>query len=97
MVSAVNHSEILIGPIKAGPRARDHVDAMFGHLSIEIATVDGPLARRAAAVRAQTDLKLPDAYALATAVHAEATGHADVRLATFDKAVLRAYAELHPA
>ncbi len=94
MLSAVNYSEILIGPIKAGQQARDHVDAMLGHFSIEIMIVDGALARRAAAVRARTDLKLPDAYTLATAIHAEHNGHDDVRLASFDKAVLRAHAQL---
>jgi len=54
------------------------------------------LARRAAAVRARTKLKLPDAYALATAIHAEHDGHDDVRLETFDKKVVKAYADLHP-
>lgn len=97
MLSAVNYSEILIGPIRAGPKARDHVGAMLGHFSIEIMTVDGAFARRAAAVRARTDLELPDAYALATAIHAEHNGHGDVSLASFDEAVLRAHAELHPA
>jgi predicted nucleic acid-binding protein len=97
MLSAVNYSEILIGPIKAGRHARDHVDAMLGHFSIEIMIVDAALAKRAAAVRARTDLKLPDAYALATAIHAEHKGHNDVRLASFDRAVLRAHAELHLA
>jgi len=97
MLNAVNYSEILIGPIKAGKQARDHVEAMLRHFSVEIVAVDGALARGAAGVRARTDLKLPDAYALATAVHAERRGYDDVRLASFDKAVLRAYAELHPA
>ena len=96
MISAVNYSEILIGPIKAGKEARDHVDAMLGHFSIEIIIVDCAFARRAAAVRARTGLRLPDAYALATAIHAEHNGHDDVRLASFDKAVLRAHAELRP-
>lgn len=95
MLSAVNYSEILIGPIKAGKDARDHVDAMLGHFSIEIMIVDGAFARRAAAVRARTNLKLPDAYALATAIHAEHRGHDDVRLASFDQTVIRAHAELH--
>jgi len=34
--------------------------------------------------------------ALATAIHAEHNGHDDVRLASFDKAVLSWHAELHP-
>ncbi|CAN5180220.1 hypothetical protein BH20ACT16_BH20ACT16_16200 [soil metagenome] len=96
MMSAVNYTEILIGPIKAGPKSRDHVDAMLGHFSVEIVTVDGAFASRAAAVRARTDLKLPDAYALATAIDAARNGHPDVSLASFDKAVLRAHAELDP-
>jgi uncharacterized protein len=96
MISAVNYSEILIGPIKAGEAARDHVEAMLGRFSIEIISVDAAVARRAAAVRARTGLKLPDAYALATAVHAEHNGHDDVRLASFDGAVRRAHAQLHP-
>jgi len=86
---------ILIGPIKAGKDARDRVEAMLNSFSIEIMIIDGALARRAAAVRARTDLKPPDAYALATAIHAEHNGHADVRLASFDEAVLRAHADLH--
>ena len=63
MLSAVNYSEIMIGPIKAGKQASDRVDAMFGHFSIEIIVVDKAFANRAAAVRARTSLKLPDAYA----------------------------------
>jgi predicted nucleic acid-binding protein len=47
-------------------------------------------------VRARTRLKLPDAYALATAIHAEKRGHADVRLETFDEKVVKAYNALHP-
>ena len=96
MISAVNYSEILIGPIKAGKRARDHVEAMLVRFSIEIVVVDAALAQRAAAVRTRTSLKLPDAYALALAVHAEHNGHEDVRLASFDAKMLRAHAELHP-
>ena len=44
---------------------------------IETIQVDMDLARRAAAVRARTRLKLPDAYALATAIHAEKRAHAE--------------------
>ncbi len=95
LISAVNYSEILVGPIKAGKEQRDHVDHMLGHFSIETITVDIALARRAAAVRARTGLRLPDAYALATAIHAEHRGYSDVRLASFDEAVLKAHAALH--
>lgn len=97
LVSAVNYTEVLIGPLqKEGVPGADKVDAMLMSLGIETIQIDMPLARRAAAVRARTRLKLPDAYALATAVHAEKRGHADVRLETFDEKVIAAYQALHP-
>lgn len=96
LVSAVNYSEVLIGPLIAGgPPAAEIVDAMFVRFGIETITVDMELARRAASVRAQTKLNLPDAYAVATAIHAEKRGWEDVRLETFDKRVTKAYASLH--
>lgn len=94
LLCAVNLSEILIGPLRAGTEER--VERMLVRFSVETVVVDMVLARRAAAVRAETNLKLPDAYALATAIHAEKRGWEDVRLASFDEAVLRAHAELHP-
>jgi predicted nucleic acid-binding protein len=97
LVSAVNYTEVLIGPLqKAGTAGAETVDAMFARFGIETIEVDMALARRAAAVRARTRLKLPDAYALATAIHAEKRGHADVRLETFDEKVIKAYKALHP-
>lgn len=97
LVSAVNYTEVLIGPFqRAGAAGAETVDAMFVRFGIETIQVDMPLARRAAAVRARTRLKLPDAYALATAIHAERRGYADVRLETFDDRVVKAYAALHP-
>jgi predicted nucleic acid-binding protein len=96
-VSAVNYSEVLIGPFsKAGVAGAETVDAMLVRFGIETIQVDMALARRAAAVRARTRLKLPDAYALATAIHAEQRGHADVRLESFDDRVIKAYTNLPP-
>ena len=94
MLCAVNYSEILIGPLRAGKA--EVVDEMLGHFFIDIVQVDMALARRAAAVRERTGIALPDAFAIATAIHAEKLGHSEVRLASFDKAVLRAHADLHP-
>ena len=97
LISAVNYTEVLIGPLqKEGMPGADTVDAMLVRFSIETVQVDMALARRAAAVRARTRLKLPDAYALATAIHAEKHGQADVRLETFDERVIKAYKALHP-
>jgi predicted nucleic acid-binding protein len=97
LVSAVNYTEVLIGPLKTGgAAAADLVDAMLVRFGVETIQVDMALARRAAAVRARTDLKVPDAYVLATAIHAEKRGWEDVRLETFDERVLKAHASLHP-
>jgi len=97
MISAVNYSEVLIGPLRSvGPPGAATVDAMLVRLGIETVEIDLPLARRAAAVRVRTALKLPDAYVLATAIHAEKRGHGDVRLESFDTRVVTAYATLHP-
>lgn len=91
---AVNYSEILVGPIKAGQQST--VEGMLAHLGVQIIQVDKALAERAAAVRARTGLKLPDAYALATAIHGEHRGREDVKLASFDAKVLAAHQALHP-
>jgi predicted nucleic acid-binding protein len=97
LVSAVNYTEVLIGPLRAGgPAAAEKVHAMFVRFGIETIVVDMALAQRAAAVRARTNLKLPDAYAVATAIHAEHRGWEDVRLESFDDAVVKAYSDLHP-
>lgn len=97
LVSAVNYTEILIGPLlRHGVGGVETVDAMLVRFGVETITVDMDLARRAAAVRARTRLRLPDAYALATAIHAEKRGHDDVRLETFDERVIKAYESLHP-
>lgn len=97
MISAVNYTEVLVGPLRhAGPAGADTVDAMLVRFGIETIQVDLALARRAAAVRVRTRLRLPDAYALATAIHAEKRGYGDVRLESFDEKVVKAYAALHP-
>jgi predicted nucleic acid-binding protein len=91
-ISAVNYAEILIGPLKAG---KQHVvDAMLARFAVETKEIDMALAQRAAAVRARTGLKLPDAFALATAMQAEHGGHDDVTLLTFDERVTKARAAL---
>jgi predicted nucleic acid-binding protein len=92
---AVNLSEILIGPLRAG--VPDKVEAMLVRFGIETIAVDKALAERAAAVGGGPPLQLAEAYALATAIHAERRGFTDVELATFDEAVRRAHAALRPS
>ena len=97
LVSAVNYAEILIGPLeRAGAAGAETVDAKFVRFGIETIQVDMGLARRAADVRVRTNLKLPAAFALATAIHAEKTGHDHVRIESFDKKVNKAFAGLGP-
>ncbi len=97
LVSAVNYTEVLIGPLAtAGPKGAETVDAMLVRFGVETIQVDMALAQRAAAVRVRTKLKLPDAYAIATAIHAEKRCHEAVRLESFDLKVIRAYEKLHP-
>jgi predicted nucleic acid-binding protein len=97
MLSAVNYAEIMVGPFKEGREARELVSQMLVQFRIETIAVDAALANHAAAVRARTGLKLPDAFALATVTHAEHRGYEDVELASFDREVLKARAELHPS
>lgn len=95
LLCAVNYTEVLIGPLQAaGSDGADMVDAMLVRLGIETIEVDRPLARRAAAVRTRTKLKLPDAYAVATAIDAGERGLDGVRLESFDGKVVKAYSSL---
>ncbi|MBA3364289.1 MAG: PIN domain-containing protein [Actinobacteria bacterium] len=95
VVSAVNYTEVLIGPLRtAGGAGARTVDTMLTRFGIETIPVDMTLAKRAGAVRVRTTLKLPDAYAVATAVHAEQHSNGDVRLETFDEKVAHAYSQL---
>jgi len=94
LLCAVNYAEIMVGPVRAG--THEIVWQMLVQFNIEMITVDMALAERAAAVRARTNVKLPDAFALATAIHAEHRGWEDVELASFDAAVLKGHRELHP-
>lgn len=95
LVSAVNYTEVLMGPLKKlGAKGVTTVDGMLNHLGFETVEVNADLARRAAAVRVGTKLKLPDAYALATALDAETRSRAPVTVESFDKKVIAALASL---
>jgi predicted nucleic acid-binding protein len=95
LLCAVNYAEIMVGPVRAG--THELVSQMLVQFNIETITVDMNLANRAAAVRARTNLKLADAFALATAIHAEHRGWENVEMASFDAAVLKAHSDLHPS
>jgi predicted nucleic acid-binding protein len=61
---------------------------------IETIPVDMAPAQRAAAVRVRMKLKLPDAHAIATAIHAERLWGEDVRVESFDRKVIKAFETL---
>src|SRR3954447_25214772 len=91
---AVNYAEILIGPIRVG--AQERVKQMLVQFNIEMIQVDMALAEHAASVRARTNLKLPDAFALATAIHAEPPRPPRGPPARFGRSLRKAHANLHP-
>ena len=93
LLCAVNYAEILIGPIRVA--ADERVKQMLHQFSIEIVNVDKALAEHAAVVRVRTNLKLPDAFALATSVQARQSERDPVELATFDERLRKARATLH--
>ncbi len=93
LLCAVNYAEILIGPIRVA--ADERVKQMLHQFSIEIVNVDKALAEHAAVVRVRTNLKLPDAFALATSIQAQQSGREPVELATFDERLRKAHATLH--
>ena len=95
-VCAVNYTEVLIGPLRRSAEHGRRVRDALGALGFTIIVVDAALAERAAAVRARTNLKVPDAFALATAIHAENRGHDNVLLASFDGRVRAAHDTLRP-
>ncbi len=94
LLCAVNYAEIMVGPVRAS--THELVEQMLVQFNIETIIVDRDLASHAAAVRARTNLKLPDAFALATVIHAEHRGWENVEIASFDSAVLKAHSEMHP-
>lgn len=61
-------AEVLVGPSRRGARAMAATRGLVERLPIEIAPLDEPIARAAAALRAgRRSLKLPDALVIATA------------------------------
>ncbi|HET8606080.1 MAG TPA: PIN domain-containing protein [Gaiellaceae bacterium] len=93
-ICAVSLGELLVGPLRAqGPAGADQTVALLGSLRFDVVAVDAGLARGAGEVRAQTNLKLPDAYVLATALAARSRTD-EVRVETFDAALDRASAAL---
>lgn len=94
LVCAVNVTEVLVGPLrKEGAAGADRIAALLDRMRFEVVPADATLAWRAAEVRAETNLKLPDAYIVATALSASASED-DIRLESFDRDVIGAFQTL---
>jgi predicted nucleic acid-binding protein len=61
-------AEILVGPARRGPEAIAIVDALLTTLAIDLVAIDQAIARQAALLRAETQLRLPDALVVASAI-----------------------------
>ncbi|MEA2126543.1 MAG: hypothetical protein QOI80_3325 [Solirubrobacteraceae bacterium] len=83
VMSAVNLSEVLVGPSR-DPELLRRARAAIATLRVTIHRPGENVAVDAARVRARHPISLPDAYLLATARHLEAT------VASFDAKVLQA-------
>jgi predicted nucleic acid-binding protein len=81
LVPASVYAEILVRPLEAG--MGDRVDAFLEDLRVAVVPVDRAIARRAAGIRGQRQVRLPDALVLGTAQEYEA------RLLTLDERLRR--------
>jgi predicted nucleic acid-binding protein len=76
-IHPVNLAEVLVGPARAG--LAEAAAADWAHLGVVALPGDCVTPAQVATVRAQCAVRLPDAYALASAIHA------GVCLVTFDE------------
>jgi predicted nucleic acid-binding protein len=61
------YAEVLVGPLRVGPRAVASLEQFIGDFGMRIAPLTPEVARFAASLRAATpSLRLPDAFVLAT-------------------------------
>ncbi len=72
LFSVITEAEVRVGPLREGLDEKlDRLSAFFGHSSIRVIETNREIARSAAEVRAETNLALPDAIIVATAIAAE--------------------------
>jgi predicted nucleic acid-binding protein len=72
MVSAVTEAELLVRPEREKDEgARERIGDLLSENGIYVIGMDRRIARRAAAIRASTRLKLPDAIIVATALETD--------------------------
>ncbi|MGH9200838.1 MAG: type II toxin-antitoxin system VapC family toxin [Vicinamibacterales bacterium] len=69
VISVVTETELMIKPLRDGDLGMlRKIEATLSHENVQVAVADREVARRAARVRAETYIKLPDAFIVATAI-----------------------------
>ena len=69
VISVIAEAELRVKPLRdSNVEALARIDALLADNSVRVVGVDRELARRAAAIRAELDLELPDAIIVATAI-----------------------------
>jgi predicted nucleic acid-binding protein len=72
-LSTITVGEILVRPFRRGPRAVAIAEGFLGHFAeMRLIDVSYPIAREAARLRARTNLRMPDALIVASALRADA-------------------------
>jgi predicted nucleic acid-binding protein len=72
LLSAITEAELLVRPERDGNQAaKERIGDLLSENGIYVLGVDRKIARRAAAIRGRTSLKLPDAIIVATALETD--------------------------
>jgi predicted nucleic acid-binding protein len=97
VISAVTVAEITVGPMARGDEEGNAARLFIEGLRATVLPLDADRARHAAAIRARTGVKLPDACVLAAALEMEGRQPEPVTITSFDKRLLGAWKRLSRA
>ena len=68
ILPASSYAELLVGPTRRGPEAIAVVDDFLAEIPIDVEALTPEISRTAACLRGGTNLRLPDALVIATAI-----------------------------
>ena len=71
ILPASSYAELLVGPTRRGPEAIALVDDFLAEMPIDVEALTREISRIAARLRGRTNLRLPDALVIATAIHVD--------------------------
>ncbi len=94
VMSAITVAEIMVGPMARGDTEGESARRFIEGLRAEIVPLDADRARKAAAIRSRTGLKLPDACVIAAALEMQGRQPDPVHIASFDKRLLAVWQNL---